>query len=538
MDTNTLLMIGFGIAVILFFVTVFFAARTFRVFHLMMMVLVCVAGVFFFIMSVFTLKTHQEWRAAYNILTIDIAEKEATVAALEAVGTAEDPDGVLAAVEDSIPALEQELIREMWDRGRVWRGVVPSNFDGQSVKVDIYPLDAAAPAGDDEVKSDERPPHQIAEGNVLHVFRESDDVDTGMKLPTAFLGTFTVTTVTPTSVVLTPGYLTGQQLTLIRDTGATWALYDKMPVDTHEAFAGFSKEELIKLMPNTKVRLPQVAYEALIKEYLFDQKTPDKDLDTIPPDRVWKLVEFTETFPPEDEPGIRVDAVDGPAEFSLRYFNEQGEALPASIRISKYKLKGLATPKDEDGQPIGPPPGDDTEEGSDRDQGTVRFRVGDMAWISSGPFVDQLVDGKFATVEERRYERQLRDYASTFDHFKGLIAKAVREQAELQFEFNTLRVPNESTVARVNEVTVERDDLAEDLRRFEEERDLMGGLVKALQNQTTVLASELGRLWRENLQMAEQLSTIERRTQTGLRIRAIEAEAAADAAVDRALGSP
>src|SRR5690606_19313084 len=181
----------------------------------------------------------------------------------------------------SIRSVRAEISRVLVDRGRVWRNCIPGNFDGQTVTVTTSPAD---PAGAAAPK-----PNNIAPKTVLYAFKEIPNAE-NILVPSVYVGEFQVTAATDTTVTLSPNLpLDSEQLQQARTNDASWALYEIMPVDGHEFFAGMSEEQLRALIPNPGYRIPEAEYNEMIQSYA---RTGGPATDDDSPDHKWARVRF------------------------------------------------------------------------------------------------------------------------------------------------------------------------------------------------------------------------------------------------------
>lgn len=289
----------FAIAAIVFCVL---GAQVWRVPTVLTVIGVFLGAVTFFILSAMTLKTHATWRTAYNKKQQELAEAEAEreklllgdpgaaaeessdAAPVEDTGDESGDEGADAAEADAQPVdavaamtasndllamgnrqLRYEIgaIRE--DRGKTWYGTGTLALPNAEVNI-------TAPG-----------PAQIVPNMPLYVFEA--------KVGGSFVGEFKVTGVDGASIklALTETLAPDQQQALAAKAG-DWIVRSIMPVDSHEAFRGLSKDELTKLIPQAATGLDAAAYNTLLEEYLRDG-TPAKPDD--PADRVFKTVKIT-----------------------------------------------------------------------------------------------------------------------------------------------------------------------------------------------------------------------------------------------------
>lgn len=159
-------------------------------------------------------------------------------------GTAENP-GILA--------LTTELYKWQVSRPRVVANCVAQ-----------VPKGAATIA----VSTDPAKPHGIVPNNRIFAFEQGDAT-----APGGFLGEFNVVAADAKGLTLAPAYpLTAADLKMIESATRPWVIYDQLPSDSHEAFAGLTDEQI-------KATLPAGTAD----EYAKDGKPADeKD----PPERI------------------------------------------------------------------------------------------------------------------------------------------------------------------------------------------------------------------------------------------------------------
>ena len=136
-----------------------------------------------------------------------------------------------------IKRLRLELHKTLIDRGRVWSNCNPEDVtaDQQNQTVQVR-VSTALPD-----------PHGIADKTILYVFEETDVRQKGQ-----YLGRFTVTGVDDQQVVLQPSKkkvdLNSREIQLLAASKGPWVLYERMPADNHDVFAGMDEAELTELL--------------------------------------------------------------------------------------------------------------------------------------------------------------------------------------------------------------------------------------------------------------------------------------------------
>ncbi|MEX2558840.1 MAG: hypothetical protein WD403_02945, partial [Pirellulales bacterium] len=214
--------------------------------------LIFVASIGFFYVAVRTLKTHQSWKQAANSYQKPLFDAEALAKTLREGQVTPDGQSVPGIRELKV-ALHDLLV----DRGRVWYGANPQEVVAQT--------------GESVVLVNEPDPHQINSKSVLYVFEQ-----TLVDRPGAYLGEFEVTGVSDKQIQLKPAMkLTDRELNRITATKGSWVLYERMPGDRHDMFAGLDQAQLAAMMPGVP---PEV-----LNEYLHHEQNAGPD---DPPERV------------------------------------------------------------------------------------------------------------------------------------------------------------------------------------------------------------------------------------------------------------
>jgi hypothetical protein len=176
---------------------------------------------------------------------------------------------------ESIADLDHELLIATRLRGRVWRNVkgVPNAQTG-AVSVSIP---APTPAG-------------IKPQSVVYVFEEGAAQapdEKGAPRGAQYLGEFTVATAGPQQASLVPVLPLDQyERGRLAKSRVPWIIYETMPLDRHEIFAGKTEKELQQLLPKKTVN-----------EYIRDSKPATADDDPI---RVVGFDENGKPLPPGD----------------------------------------------------------------------------------------------------------------------------------------------------------------------------------------------------------------------------------------------
>lgn len=262
-------------------VAAYFASRYWHWAHVTLVVFIFLSAVLYFVLAAGVLQYNAAFRKQVNELQAQLAQTNDQIEALR-TGTKNTQllnqmRGIPGATEGSelqiadeaeellsIGQLEHKLHLVTRLRGRVWRKVAPAGFDPQTgtVKVTI-----AAPT-----------PSGLEPGRILFLFEDGPPAHPEPTEGPQYLGEFRVTEVTgQVATLVTVNKLDDVELKRLANSPGNWAMYETMPVDEVELFAGMSADELRKLLP-----------EASVEEYIR-QGTPAG-----PDDDEWHVVGFDE----------------------------------------------------------------------------------------------------------------------------------------------------------------------------------------------------------------------------------------------------
>ncbi len=215
--------------------------------------LIFVLSLGFFYMAAQTLKMHQVWRTSAQQYEEAIAQAQEEADQLK--------NGVLEGLQvkkAGVRQLKDALDREVFMRGRVWRGVQPASRPTQQ-----------DPEGQFELMVDlQNEGHQITDQMTVYLFEEKLARDGGQ-----YLGEFRVSGLGGTQITLKPAKrMNDQEYNRLTKSAGPWMLYERLPMDRHDLFDGVPEEEL-------KAMLPEAAYREILKH----GKPADPD---DPPERV------------------------------------------------------------------------------------------------------------------------------------------------------------------------------------------------------------------------------------------------------------
>jgi hypothetical protein len=205
--------------------------------------LIAVAALVYVYMAASTMKIHKYWHQSKvaHQNAIDAVKRE-NVAMVEGVaGDASSP---------GIRRLRLDVHKMVLNRGRVWRNCTARVTNAET--------------GVLSVTTDQPQPHGIADKSVLYLFSQADFQKGGR-----YLGEFRVTGVDEAKkmVALQPSMkLSERELKRLADQKGSVVMYEIMPADTHQAFAGVNPADLKAMIP-----------EQTLAEYTRDGQAANAD---------------------------------------------------------------------------------------------------------------------------------------------------------------------------------------------------------------------------------------------------------------------
>lgn len=456
MDNALMVQVVLGLLVIFFFVTIGFSVRTWRFAHLFFLVLTFFAAGTFGVFGAIVLKTHKNWRTEVQKMEKDLEVQ------LKLKDDIQFGDVAKVEQEANLRSVKAEIARTLLDRGRVWRGCQPGNFDGMTVTVTTTPVGAPVAEG---AAAPAAKPNNIEVKTILYAFKELPDANNTMFLPGVYLGEFVATAVTESSVTLAPTVpLDADQLQQIRVVDSSWVLYEVLPIDGHEFFAGLDDAALRALIPQGN--LTQEAYDALIASYLRTG-TPATDEDSL--DSKWVKVKFLK------KKTIDVDSEQMMAG-ALDFFDQQGRSVASRLRRNE----------------------------------TVEFDLGDTA------IVDQATAETWAAAgdvekQEFIFMRPLNDYASLFRSFYNQRELITDKIERVTRETATVEAATMQAEMQLVALADEKTKIEQDKANFLLEQTAVTELETALKAQSEDLRKLLSQTYLTNQQLAAELRALQQR---------------------------
>ena len=221
------LQISVGLGVLASLVIAYFSFKTWKLYQVLLVVGIFLAGLGYYFLAARVFKTHDAWRRLIARQQRELDAKEVEYRQLQ--------EGVLAeqqVVEEGLRQLKSRLHLVSQDRGEVWRQVQPGR---------------PAPDGTVEATIEKPEPHGLTEGLVLFAFEEKPVIETGQ-----YLGEFRVAAVNPMTktATLAPSLpMSQRQMQRLATSAGPWSLYLKMPADNQGIFSALDDATKRTLLP-------------------------------------------------------------------------------------------------------------------------------------------------------------------------------------------------------------------------------------------------------------------------------------------------
>lgn len=227
------------------FVAVFLSAKNWHWSQFVLVLFIMLTSVGFLILAAETMRIHRGLRAK-------IPQMEEQLARLE-----QQNEALLRGVENEagIVQLEHRLQMLTRERGRAWRQVAPAGGLNEKGQIEVA---IANPK-----------PHGLDANTIVYLFEMGNGNPNNPVEGRQYLGEFKVIESRESGVLLEPTQLLDQRTgeRLARSEGP-WSLYESMPSDRYETFAGMDEAELRKRLP-----------ASIVEEYLRhgQEATADDD---------------------------------------------------------------------------------------------------------------------------------------------------------------------------------------------------------------------------------------------------------------------
>ncbi|MEX2357703.1 MAG: hypothetical protein WEE51_05195 [Pirellulaceae bacterium] len=482
-----------AVLALMFGVFAYLNSANWNVLHVLAGFLTVCAAFAFVILAALVLKTESAWKAKVSSLEPQLAQVQSSVEKLR-TGSTIDPSGRHQRAENSTAyarGVEAALQQQLYARGRVWRAVQKGQLANNQIGVSL-PLPAMrAPTADEEAVGDEEAADageaaapapgedesvwSLDQNSVVYVFGEmrfidpEDTVGREVRVPAYYIGEFVVRTVDGPNLTLEPSVGLDQQQVRLINRDDTWVLYDRMPIDDQEVFAGMPEENLQGLISGAFVRatVPQASAEEALNQ-IARHDTPAEPND--PEGYVWSRVTFQEDYTVEvdaqvESPGVRQDFEPATGLAATEFLKQGG---PTEFKKGEQALL-----------PTNQPPGKD------------------------------LVDQGIVTVDERIYRRPLHDFAQEFHYGKGLSEDLQNVAAGLQRDMAMLERANETANALLAYRTQEKTKVEEDRSKIEYERQQITDYKNRLVDLLAKTLGENSGFYRANQALVTELTRLQ-----------------------------
>ncbi len=486
-----------AVVVLLYGLIAYMGARSWQIGHVILMFGVFLMGGLYLFLAAMTLKTEHQWRSVHDRLAKELETAETELAQINK-GDLSRPDADL----NSIPGVRNALTRALANRGRIWRGAVPAGVaDGQftlnmqgwgdeacaraGLAVEQVPPATEAPPAEGGAATTPQPvaaqPHEIKAGTLLFAFAEVNpeanvvailygdselparDEKKVCKLPGAYLGRFLVSEANEQTIRLAPVYRPDASQEKLLQLPLTWTLYESMPKDSHEIFAGWTAEQLQAVFTGPEGVDP-TEWQTMLQEYARDGSNAQPG---DPDDRKWIKVRFTQ------DATVDVDTAAEEISFD-RPFDPSGRAALPDLRQG----------------------------------GPTEFKKGNEATFSFATAQALVRDGKAERLEESPvFHRPLRDFDLML-HQRHVQLESQQQLLQVATgDQDSIRIATEKAQGQIQARTVELDKLGKDLAQYKKELTVIGSVWTQLNARRQAQRSELSRLFQSNIGLRGQLAT-------------------------------
>jgi len=279
------------------------------------------------------------------------------------------------------------------------------------------------------------------------------------RMPIVFLGKFRVTAQTDQTVNVIPETsLDPFQLQQIGRNDTSWVLYEKMPTDSHDLFAGVEKAKLTGLIPLKRlndfgVRLSQPAYQAMLDEYSGDGKEVSQAVND--PLRLSVKLRFTKPY---------VEVVDLEVEGELpetnQPFNVEGRAQIRSLM---------------QGAPAKFAEGDEASFDAETARRLVQLGVAEQLGVPT-------------------FSRQLRDFEYAMNEHQIRFAELTDDLELAGGEVDALKASLTRLQDQLDKLRTDTELLDQDFKGFDAERARLFDYLQRLRARRDYLETEIDRL--------------------------------------------
>lgn len=481
-----------AIVVIAFLVIAGMSSRTWRALHVTAIYLVFFAGFAFTILAASSLKTRAQWKEKADRLSEDLDVAKAHLREIVHGNPDTDQQAVVTLQE-----VRARLARLSLDRGRVWRQCqpVPGSLSGTPETPNV--IFGTTPPGA------EATPNRINVGAIIHLFREVLKDET--PIPVAYVGEFRVTAATDDqATVEAVRPLLNHQVNQIRYPNSSWALYEIMPLDSHQAFV--NADERIQI-ENDNVSIFGTVDEAEIREiftlvneenFLTSRTHPatplsEQELDALILDRV-------------NDGKREKDATDKNNFMKVRFTKSHVIKVDSTL-AAKTNLMDVA-------RDLFDAAGDANLARLRRGE-PVEFKT-DQIGIFHNEAAQPLIDDGTAVLMERIYVRELTDYDRLFAEVRWQIERLGIIATEVKFASISIEKADAGVSKQFAIRQAERVKLEDDQANVGKELETLGQYSDNLTSVQADIRQKLSKLYRTSNNLASQLADAHQRIRNNI----------------------
>ncbi len=245
--------------------------------------------------------------------------------------------GIAVDSEDAVIPMNGRLRRMTAERGRLWRRVALMQEAAGTYQLEMPVADLEDDGTGDPAQATAPNSESLPEGLVVYGFGEELDEE-GRPLPKHYLGEFVVKQSQAGQVAVAPTRpLFGTALAKIADgTASTWALYELLPLDSHEAFAAQgaqpNENEVWGHMEEAELQalFADVTDEGGLRQRIIDSYLKDgtRADETTPQENIWVQVQLEGAWKES------VDSQDSADATERGYFDPAGRSIDARLKVA------------------------------------------------------------------------------------------------------------------------------------------------------------------------------------------------------------
>ena len=310
-------------------------------------------------------------------------------------------------------------------------------------------------------------------GSIVYGFAENTIRESGYMLPVFYLGEFRVTQAAGDSMTLVPTRPLDPPQLQAANNAPRWALYELMPVDSHEAFVAEGS------VPDDKEIFGRI--DADLVNQLLGGSVPQEVLDAYlrdgtvarsddPPATHWIRVTFTEEYEHTVDAMEQRSAIDG------GFFDGLGQAVDSRLQRA--------------------------------DGDTVKFSPGDQLTLKSEA-AEELLEKGVATKDQDYFVRPLNSYRYVLSEIQRQIDFLDDQSENLVRQKAVLEAALTLTTEMQTKGQQRQLDLEKDERQLAKELAAIQGYAENLEAELSATKAKMADLYRQNLSSEQELEAIQ-----------------------------